>query len=150
MNYKSAITIKRFSFPATLTPDTIDGGYVVTFRDIPEAITQGDTEQEALIEATDCLEEAIAAKIDEKLDIPQPSQPKSGEQIVVVPIQTALKATLYLSMQESAMTKVELAKLIGVDEKEVRRILDPRHSTKLITIERALQALGKKIELQVV
>jgi antitoxin HicB len=150
MNYKSAITIKRFSFPVTLTPDSIDGGYVVTFRDLPEAITQGDTEEEALIEATDCLEEAIAARIDEKLDIPHPSKPQSGEQIVIVLIQTALKATLYLSMQETGMTKVELAKLIGVDEKEVRRILDPRHGTKLITIERALKALGKKIELQVV
>ncbi|WP_222427196.1 type II toxin-antitoxin system HicB family antitoxin [Hyella patelloides] len=45
--------MKRFTFPAILTPDN-DGGFVVTFRDLPEAITQGDTEQQALIEATDC------------------------------------------------------------------------------------------------
>jgi antitoxin HicB len=61
-----------------------------------------------------------------------------------------LKATLYLSMKEAAITNVQLAQLIEVDEKEVRRILDPRHGTKLSTIERALAALGRKIELQVV
>jgi antitoxin HicB len=52
--------MKRFSFAAVLTPDTVDGGFVVTFRDLPEAITQGDTQQQALVEAADCLEEAIA------------------------------------------------------------------------------------------
>jgi len=117
---------------------------------LPEAITQGDTEAEALIEATDCLEEAIAARIDDKLDLPEPSPSQTNEHIVILPIQTALKAALYLTMKEAAITKVQLARLLEVDEKEVRRILDPRHGTKLSTIERALAALGKQIELQLV
>ena len=149
MNYSQVIIMKRFSYPATFTPDD-DGGFVVTFRDLPEAITQGDTNQEALVEATDCLEEAIAARIDDKLDIPSPSQCHNHEYVVILPIQTALKATLYLAMQEASITKVQLARLLEVDEKEVRRILDPRHATKLSTIERALSALGKRIELQLV
>ncbi len=149
MNYSQVIIMKRFSFPATFRPDD-DGGFVVTFRDLPEAITQGDTEQQALIEAADCLEEAIAARIDDKLDIPEPSPSCDREHIVMVPIQTALKATLYLAMKEDAITKVQLARLLEVDEKEVRRILDPRHGTKLLTIERALAALGRRIELQLV
>lgn len=149
MNFNQAIIVRRFSFPAIFTPDD-DGGFVVTFRDLPEAITQGDTEEKALIEATDCLEEAIAGRIDDKLDIPFPSLSQATEHLIVLPIQTALKATLYLAMQEKAMTKTKLARLLNVDEKEVRRILDPRHGTKLVTIERALAALGKRIELQLV
>ncbi len=141
--------MKRFSYAATFTPDD-EGGFVVTFPDLPEAITQGDTEAEALIEATDCLEEAIAARIDDKLDLPEPSPSQTNEHIVILPIQTALKAALYLAMKEAAITKVQLARLLEVDEKEVRRILDPRHGTKLSTIERALAALGKQIELQLV
>jgi predicted RNase H-like HicB family nuclease len=31
----------------------------VTCRDLPEAIAQGETVEEALVEAADCLEEAI-------------------------------------------------------------------------------------------
>ena len=148
MNYSQAIIMKRFSFPARFNPDD-DGGFVVTFRDLPEAITQGDTEQQASIEAADCLEEAIAARIDEQLNIPIPSSAQINEHIVILPIQTALKATLYLAMKEAAITKVQLARALEVNEKEVRRILDPRHGTKLSTIERALAALGKKIELQI-
>jgi hypothetical protein len=41
----------NFAFPVQLTPDTDDGGYVVTFRDLPEAITQGDSVSECLTEA---------------------------------------------------------------------------------------------------
>ncbi len=149
MNYRQGIIMKRFSFPATLSADN-DGGFVVTFRDLPEAITQGETEAEALIEAADCLEEAIAARIDDKLDLPEPSSSQTNEEIVILPIQTALKAALYLAMKEAAMSKLQLARLLEVDEKEVRRILDPRHGTKLLTIERALAALGKRVELQLI
>ncbi len=150
MNYNQNIAMKKFSYPANFTPDNVDGGFVITFRDLPEAITQADTERQGLVEAADCLEEAIAARIDDKLEIPEPSSIQAGEYIVVLPVQTALKATLYLAMKEAGITKVQLAKLIEVDEKEVRRILDPRHGTKLSTIEKSLAALGKKIELQVV
>ena len=50
---------------------------MVTCRDLPEAITQGETREEALAEAADCLEEAIAARIDDGRDIPSPSAPKT-------------------------------------------------------------------------
>lgn len=142
--------MKRFSFPALLTPDKKDGGFVVTFRDIREAITQGDSIEEALAEATDCLEEAIAARIDERLDISYPSQLEDSEYLVAVPIQTALKAALYLAMREAGITKVELARTLNTNEKEIRRILDPHHGTKLPTIERALSALGKQIEINLI
>ena len=60
----------QFLYPATLTPDPT-GGFVVTFRDWPEeAITQGDSLEEALLEAADCLEEAVAARIDDRGEIP--------------------------------------------------------------------------------
>jgi len=141
--------MNRFTFPVTMTPDEIDGGYVVTFRDLPEAITQGDTKRECLAEATDCLEEAIAARIDDGLNIPVPSKRKKGEEVVTVPLQTAMKAALYLTMKEKGISKVELARQLHIHEKEVRRILDPHHGTKLPTMERALSALGKRAELHV-
>ena len=59
MKFEHSHSDNRFSFPATLTPDLDDGGYVVTFRDLPEAITQGDSIELALQEAADCIEEAM-------------------------------------------------------------------------------------------
>ena len=54
--------MSRFSFPAKFTPDESDGGFVVTFQDLPEAITQGDSMEQALAEAADCLEEAMLGR----------------------------------------------------------------------------------------
>jgi antitoxin HicB len=149
MKYKDNNPKNRFSFPATLTINLDDGGYVVTFRDLPEAITQGDSVEDALTEASDCLEEAIAARIDDRLNIPEPSEPLENEYLIVVPMQTALKAALIMAMSESKMNKVQLADALEVDEKEVRRILDPHHGTKLTTMERTLNILGKKAVLYV-
>jgi antitoxin HicB len=57
----------------------------------------------------------------------------------------AAKAALYLAMRDSKITRTELARRLMCDEKEVRRMLDPRHATKLATIARALQILGKRL-----
>jgi antitoxin HicB len=57
----------------------------------------------------------------------------------------AAKAALYLAMREAKMSNVELARKLGCDEKEVRRMLDPRHPTKLLRIKEALDVLGKRL-----
>jgi antitoxin HicB len=57
----------------------------------------------------------------------------------------AAKASLYLAMREAGITRVLLARRLGVDEKEVRRMLNPRHPTKLPRIEQALSSLGKRL-----
>ena len=49
-------------YPATLTPDA-NGGFTVTFRDVPEAITEGDSRDEALMRAEDALESALARSL---------------------------------------------------------------------------------------
>lgn len=140
----------RFNYPVKFTPDKEDGGFVVTFHDLPEAITQGDNIKECLEEAADCLEEAIAARIDDSMDIPVPSKCRKGDKLVALPLQTALKAALYIAMKETGISKTELARQLQIHEKEVRRILDPHHGTRLPAMERALTALGKHVELSIV
>lgn len=142
--------MNNFIFPVQLIPDEEDGGYVVTFRDLPEAITQGDSIAECLMEAVDCLEEAIAARIDDNKDIPQPSVLQAGEYLVELPLTMIFKTLVYQAFREKEINKAQLARQLNLDEKEIRRILNPRHGTKLSTIERVLSALGKKIEVRIV
>jgi len=137
--------MQSFVYPATLTPEKEDGGFVVKFIDIPEAITQGENIEDSLVEAADCLEEAIANRIVMGLPIPNPSPTKKGQYAVPLPVQMAVKAALYLAMQEIGITKVELARRLDCDEKEVRRLLDPHHFSKLPRIEAALSAVGKQL-----
>lgn len=137
--------MERFVYPATLTPDAKDGGFVVTFVDVPEAITQGEDVEDALREAADCLEEAIANRVVMGLPIPHPSPVKKRQYAVPLAAQTATKAALYIALQEAKITKAELAKRLRCDEKEVRRLLDPRHPSKLPRIESALAAVGQRL-----
>ena len=134
----------NFQYPAKLTPES-QGGFMVRFLDLPEAITSGTDRQDALAQAADCLEEAIAGRIADGLDIPPPSSPRRTQVLVPVPAPTAAKAALYLAMREAQVKNTELARRLGCDEKEVRRMLDPRHPTKLPRIQQALQVLGKRL-----
>jgi antitoxin HicB len=139
--------LRQFTYLMKVTPDKKDGGFVVTCRDFPEAITQGESIEDALDEAVDCLEEAIAARIDDERDIPMPSTSKRGEHPVSVPPSMALKAAVYLAVREAGISNSELARRMQLDEKEARRILDPHHPTKLPRIEAALAVLGRHVKL---
>ncbi|MES1980972.1 MAG: type II toxin-antitoxin system HicB family antitoxin [Pseudomonadota bacterium] len=70
-------------YPALFKPAP-EGGFVVTFKDIPEAITQGDTEAEAMEMAEDVLLSAIEVYFDEKRTVPLPSKAKRGERLVSI------------------------------------------------------------------
>jgi len=136
--------MRRFQYPATLTPEK-EGGFTVRFADLPEAITSGSDRQDVLAQAADCLEEAVAGRITDGLEIPRPSSLRRNQVLVAVPAPTAAKAALYLAMREARIKNTELARRLGCDEKEVRRMLDPRHPTKLPRIQSALEALGKRL-----
>ena len=75
----------QFVHPATLTPESQDGGFVVTFIDVPEAMTQGDSVLEALQQAADCLDEALVGRIRRREAIPAPSPVEAGQYAVTVP-----------------------------------------------------------------
>ena len=140
--------MRQFTYAVRLTPEKRDGGYVVTCRDLPEVITQGESTQDALEEATDALEESIAARIDDGRDIPLPTPKKRGERMVSVPPSMALKAAVYLAVRDAGISNSELARRLHLDEKEARRILDPHHPTKLPRIEAALAALGRHVRME--
>ena len=140
---------RSLAYPATLMPDREAGGFTVTFPDLPEAITQGENRLHALEQAADCLEEAVAGRIRRGDEIPAPSKTRASQAVVPVPPLMAAKAALYLAMREAKMSNVKLAKQLGCDEKDVRRMLDPRHSSRINALQAALAALGKKIVVAV-
>ena len=84
--------MRNFVYPAILTPDEQDGGFVVTFPDVPEAITQGEDVTDALQQAADCLEEAIAGRIRRGACLPEASPVGPGHYPIPLPAQTATKA----------------------------------------------------------
>lgn len=134
-------------YPATFTPDT--GGFVVTFRDIPEAITQGDDEADAMDMAKDVLISAMEIYFDEKRQVPAPSALQPGERLVPLPASIAVKVLLLNQMLEQNVIPSELARRMDTTRQEVNRLIDLKHTTRIDRIEDAMAALGRELELSV-
>ena len=139
-----------FMYPVTLTPDEADGGFVVTFVDIPEAITQGDTEAEALAAAKDALETALDFYFEDKRAVPAPSKPKRGQNVIELPASLSAKVLLLNEMVTQGVRPAELARRLNTTPQEVNRLTNVRHTTRIDGIAAALQALGKHLDIRVV
>jgi antitoxin HicB len=138
----------RCTYPARLEPDE-EGRLVVHFPDLPEALTDGADEAEALFEASDCLSEALAGRIHRQEDIPIPSPLRHGMYAVEPEPTIALKAALYEALISRAMSTADLAERLGVDEKHAARLIDPKARTPLGKLEAALSLLGYTIGIEV-
>lgn len=136
--------MNRFQYPVLLTPAE-EGGYVVTCRDLPQLVTQGDTEQDALEQAADAMDEVFATYMVEDMEFPEPSKARRREHLVAPPAETVAKAALFVAMRQAGISKLQLARRLGIDEKEVRRLLDPHYGSKLPRIAQAISALGQRL-----
>ena len=131
------------AYPIVLEDD--DGALLATSRDFPELTTFGTDKEDALARAVDALEEAIAARIHDGRDIPQPSR---GREVAVLPTLTALKVMLYQGMREQGIGKAELARRLGWHLPQVDRILDVHHNSRMDQVDAAMGAIGRHLHVK--
>ncbi len=136
-----------YSYPVNLQPDDNDT-VLVTFPDLPEAVTFGDDEEDALLHAVDALMTVLAHRIDERQDIPAPSEPAKGQRTIELPPLAAAKLALYQTMRAQGVTKATLARRLDARGPQVDRLLDLYHASRLEQITRALAALGKRLVIE--
>ncbi len=135
------------AYPVKLHADE-NGAIVVTFPDVPEAVTFGKTRNEALTRAVDALETALSIYVDDRRDLPRPS-PARGRPLVAPTLLGRMKVELYQAMREAGLRKSDLARRMGVHAPQVDRLLDLAHASRLDQIEAALAALGKHLAIVV-
>lgn len=126
-----------------------EGGIVVSFPDVPEAITQGDDMADARAQAREALGLALLTYPRRGLPLPPAKAKGKGLAPVVVEPETAAKLAVLERFRAAGISKSELARRMGKDEKEVRRVLDPMHATKLASLTAALAALGGQLVIGV-
>ncbi|MBI5136518.1 MAG: type II toxin-antitoxin system HicB family antitoxin [Nitrospirae bacterium] len=134
-----------FEYPATLTPAD-EGGFVVTFADVPEAITQGDTHEEALLAARDALETALSMYVDDRRDLPRPGA-GAGRALVSPGAIPCAKLGIYAAMRRQGVSKAELARRLHWHMPQVDRLLDLNHASRFTQLEQAAAALGQRVVL---
>lgn len=122
-----------------------EGGYIVTFPDIPEAITQGEDIEDALHHGADALESALDFYFEARRPIPLPSKPKRGQRLIELTPSIAAKVLLLNEMLRQKVRPAELARRLGTTPQEVNRLTNIRHTTRIDRVDAALRALGKRL-----
>src|ERR1035437_3892731 len=140
--------MSAFTYPAKFSTGS-DGRVLVEFVDLARVATDGKDLQEAFAEAIDALGSDLSIRLSRHEEIPTPSIAKRGHRLVPVPLWLAPKLALYLAMRDRQVNNSELARRLGVPERVVRRMLDPRHATKAERIQAALAVLGKQMTVEV-
>lgn len=136
-----------FDYPVELVQDD-NNTVLVTFPDVPEAITFGADDDEALLRAVDALETALSGYVEARQPLPTPS-PAAGRPTVCPSALESAKLGVYQAMTEQGIKKAELARRLGWHMPQVDRLFDLRHASGLDQIEAAARALGKHVEVRI-
>ncbi|HEV2687811.1 MAG TPA: type II toxin-antitoxin system HicB family antitoxin [Bryobacteraceae bacterium] len=136
------------AYPALFEPE--GKGFVITFPDIPEAISEGNSAEEAMEYAIDALQTVLSEYINRRREIPR-SRRRHGKNVrlVCLPALAEAKIGLYRIMRAKGVRKADLARRLGWQKSQVDRLLDLKHSSRLDQIETALNALDKRLTIQV-
>lgn len=134
-------------YPAQIEPEAI--GFMVSFRDIPEALSSGATYDEAKSMAADALLTAMDFYFEDHRTVPMPSTPRKNETSIALPASVSAKVLLLNEMIAQGITPRELARRMNTRKQEVNRIIDINHATKIDTIADALACIGRELELSV-
>ena len=137
----------RFKYPAVFQRGSGKRVFV-QFIDMPRLATDGKDMREAMTEAMDALGSELSIRLSRREEIPPASLVKTGQIAVPVPLWLAPKLALFSAMREQNLSNSELAHRLGVNEKIVRRMLDPKHATKAEKIQAAIAIMGRQLAVE--
>ena len=137
-----------YAYPCRIVPDE-DGALVVTFPDVPEAITGAQDRAEALRLAADALRGALAGYVLDERAIPQPSTASTDEELVAVPAVTTAKLALYSAMRSQGITNSDLARKLRIRPSAVQTLTDPDSRSRIGPLQDALDAVGCQLAIDI-
>lgn len=139
----------RYAYPCNFVSHESQGdGFVVTFPDIPEAITGAYTRAESLLLAEDALTVALSMYVDNDEDIPTPSDPSDGQVLIALPPLIAAKLALYSALKEQGLSKVDLADRLGITENAAGNLMNPDYGSHMTPVMNALKAVGRTLVVE--
>lgn len=134
------------TYPVVIAPD--GDARLVTFPDVPEAITAGKNDAEALENAHAALATAVRIHLDDGRPLPPPSNAE-GRPTVTLSALVMAKLQLASAMRRAGVGRAELARRLGATPGQVDRLLDIRQATRLDLVERAMTVIGKRLVVAV-
>jgi len=137
--------MKPIRYQAIFEPQE-EGGFTVTFPDIPEAITEGNSREEALFNATEVLGLCLDVRMENNETLPNPTEIKGGEWIT--PEASIQVAVALKQIRESqGKTLSDMARLMNTSWAAAQRLEHPKANPTLKQLDRAAAAIGKRLVL---
>lgn len=125
-------------------------GIAVFCRDLPELNSYGENEEHALREAVDAIETTLSLYVDQRRAIPAATPAEPGEHVIALPAVTVAKIHLWNEMVARGMRKADLCRLLDLKPVTADRLVDFLHASKIEQIEKALAAMGKRLQVSLV
>jgi antitoxin HicB len=136
------------AFGYRYTLETQENGWtLVRFPGIPEALTEGESEEEARANALDCVLAALEGYMKAGRPLPRSGAGRSGADRIVLPSLVTAKLAVYETMRARGWSKPKLATALGMPENSVRRLLDLRHRSQMWVIDAAMAKMNAELSI---
>jgi antitoxin HicB len=145
----SEMPFTEMTYPVRIRRLPVSDGWTVSCRDLPELHTDGESFEAALESAEGAAQAALEYRLRNGLPIPRPRPLRRGEALVAIPLETALKVLLREAVRQRG-SQSAVARRLGVDEKAVRRLLDPDHGSRVEALSSTLRKLGLRVAVKVI
>ncbi|HHS8316889.1 TPA: type II toxin-antitoxin system HicB family antitoxin [Legionella pneumophila] len=132
-------------YPAQITFDKDDNRFLVQFPDIPEAITEGESEEEAFFNASEVLTLAIEGRLEEGMDVPQPSKCTEQQKLISPSVRAQAALLIRWAKLSGSHTTSEIARSLNTSWPAISRLEDPKHWPSLRQLEKVANALGQQL-----
>lgn len=133
------------TYGAQIEPD--GDGFLVTFRDIENAFTYGETFEEAIFNAQEVLDLILIDRLEKNQQIEQPSAFKNGEVAIAVSPEVAAPALLHIMRELNHRSMADVARTMGVSYQSYQRMESGKNLT-MRSLKRAASALGSTVEIR--
>ncbi len=132
-------------YAAKIVPD--GDGFVVTFRDLKNVFTEGDTYEEALFNAQEVLDSLLLEMAQDEFNISNPTSCRKGEIPIAVSPEVAVSVLLHKLRKQINYSMIDVARSMGVSYQNYQQIEAGKNIT-LKSLKRAAAALGATVEIR--
>lgn len=135
----------RLSYPCEVSKDPDTAQIILECKE-PSAFAFGATLEEAVKDMHSLLLDCVSDYVDEGKLFPTASRKAKKDEVSVELSPSETVKVLFLnSMAETKTKPIQIAQRLGIAKQEVTRILNPRQKTKIDTLEKAIEATGKRL-----
>jgi len=124
-----------------------DGVYIVTFPDLPDVNTYGETLDDALKNAGEALNGALQADFGRGFTLPRP-RPHKGRAYHAIPVAPHVAVAYQLRALRNGRSQSDIARTLGVSYQAVQKLENPRSTNpSLKTLEKIAETFGKRLDV---